>query len=116
MLDYLLQYGLFLAETLTIVAAVAALILLGATLAMRRRGGLGPEKLEVRDLGARYREMKQTIESGLLGARERKAAARTRKREAKAARRKSARNARGCSCSISRATCARARWPRCARK
>ena len=84
MLDYLLQYGLFLAETLTIVAAVAAVVLLVAALAARRRGGAGPERLEVRDLGARYREMKHTLESRLLGARERKAAAKARKREAKA--------------------------------
>ena len=84
MLDYLLQYGLFLAETLTIVAAVAAVILLVAALAARHRGGAGHERLEVRDLGARYREMKQTLESGLLGAKELKAAAKARKREFKA--------------------------------
>ena len=84
MLDYLLQYGLFLAETLTVVAAVAAVILLVAALAARRRGGSSSERLEVRDLGGRYREMKQTLESGLLGAKERKAAAKARKREAKA--------------------------------
>ena len=83
MLDYVLQYGLFLAETLTIAAAVAALVLLVAALAARRRGGAGLERLEVRDLGARYREMKQTLESGLLGAKERKAAAKARKRESK---------------------------------
>ena len=94
MLDYLLQYGLFLAEMLTIVAAVAAVILLVAALAARRRGaGAGPERLEVRDLGARYREMKLVLESGLLGPRERKAAAKARKREAKA-RKKEARSTR----------------------
>ena len=84
MLDYLLQYGLFLAETLTVVAAVAALVLLVAALAARRRGGAGLERLEVHDLGARYREMKRALESGLLGAKERKAAAKARKRESKA--------------------------------
>ena len=84
MLDYLLQYALFLAETLTIVAAVAVVVLLVAALAARRRGGAGPERLEVRDLGARYREMRQTLEIGMLGARERKAAAKARKRESKA--------------------------------
>ena len=84
MLDYLLQYALFLAETLTIVAAVAAVILLVAALTARHRGGAGHERLEIRDLGARYREMKQTLESRLLGAKERKAAAKARKREAKA--------------------------------
>ena len=84
MLEFLLQYGLFLAETITVVAAVAALVLLVAALAARRRGGGGIERLEVRDLGARYREMKQTLESGLLGAKERKAAAKARKRESKA--------------------------------
>ena len=88
MLDYLLQYGLFLAETLTIVAAVAVVVLLVAALATRRRGGGGPERLEVRDLGARYREMKQTLESGLLGAKERKAAAKARKRASKARQKK----------------------------
>ena len=84
MLDYLLQYGLFLAETLTIVAAVAVVILLVAALVARQRDGAGAERLEVCDLGARYREMKHTLESGLLGAKERKAAAKARKREAKA--------------------------------
>ena len=93
MLDYLLQYGLFLAETLTVVAAVAAVILLIAALAARRRGGSGPERLEVRDLGARYRDMKQILENGLLGAKERKAAVKVRKREAKA-RKKDARSTR----------------------
>jgi len=83
MLDYLWQYGLFLAETLTVVAAVAALILLVAVLAARRRAGGGPERLEVRDLGARYHEMKRALESGLLRGKERKAAAKDRKREAK---------------------------------
>ena len=52
MIDYLLQYGLFLAETLTIVVAVAALVLLVAAVAAQRRGGGGPERLEVRDPGA----------------------------------------------------------------
>ena len=84
MLDYLLQYALFLAETLTVVAAVAALILLVAALAARRRAGARPERLEVRDLGARYREMKHVLESGLLRGKERKAAAKARKREARA--------------------------------
>ena len=84
MLDYLLQYALFLAETLTVVAAVAALVLLVVALAARRRSGAGPERLEVRDLGARYREMRQVLESGLLRGKERKAAAKARKREAKA--------------------------------
>ena len=83
MLDYLLQYGLFLAEAITVVAAVGAVIVLVAVVA-RRRGGHGAERLEVSDLGARYREMKQTLESGLLGSKERKAAAKVRKREAKA--------------------------------
>ena len=85
MLDYLLQYALFLAETLTIVAAVAALVILVAVLAARRRAGAGSERLEVRDLGARYREMKHVLEAGLLRGKERKAAAKARKREAKAA-------------------------------
>ena len=86
MLDYLLQYALFLAETLTIVVAVAALVLLVAALAARRRAGAGSssERLVVRDLGARYREMKHVLEAGLLHGKEGKAAAKARKREAKA--------------------------------
>ena len=84
MLDYLLQYALFLAETLTVVAAVAALVLLVAALAARRRAGAGTERLEVRDLGARYREMKHVLESGLLRGKARKAAAKARKRDARA--------------------------------
>ena len=84
MVDYLLQYTLFLAETLTIVAAVAALVILVAVLAARRRAGAGSERLEVRDLGARYREMKHVLENGLLRGKERKAAAKARKRETRA--------------------------------
>ena len=83
MLDYLMQYGLFLAEAITIVAAAGAVIVIVAVVA-RRRGGHGAERLEVSDLGARYHEMKQTLESGLLGSKERKAAAKVRKRDAKA--------------------------------
>ena len=40
MLDYLLQYGLFLAEAITVVAAVGAVIVIVAVVA-RRRGGHG---------------------------------------------------------------------------
>ncbi len=85
MFDYLLQYGLFLAEAVTVVAAAAAVIVVVAVVA-RQRGRSGTERLEVHDLGARYRELRQTLESGLLGAKERKATAKARKREAKARR------------------------------
>ena len=84
MLDYLLQYALFLAETLTIVAAVAALVILVAVLAARRRAGAGSETARGARPRARYREMKHVLESGLLRGKERKAAAKARKREARA--------------------------------
>ncbi len=63
MSDFFLQYGLFLAEAITIVLAIIAVILV----VVRLRGhGSDPEKLEVKKLNARYEDMALTLKSELL--------------------------------------------------
>ena len=63
MSDFLLQYGLFLAEAITIVLAIVAVIFA----AVRMRGHSSEhEKLEVKKLNARYEDMALTLKSELL--------------------------------------------------
>lgn len=63
MSDFFLQYGLFLAETITVVLAIIAVIFV----VMRMRGRSSDhEKLEVKKLNARYEDMALTLKSELL--------------------------------------------------
>jgi len=61
--EFILHYGLFLAEAITIVLAIIAVIIVAV-----RMGRLGsdPEKLEVKKLNARYEDMALTLKSELL--------------------------------------------------
>jgi serine protease SohB len=61
--EFFLPYGIFLAEAITIVLAIAAVIIVAV-----RMGRLGsdPEKLEVKKLNARYEDMALTLKSELL--------------------------------------------------
>lgn len=63
MSEFFLPYGIFLAEAITIVLAIAAVIIVAV-----RMGRLGsdPEKLEVKKLNARYEDMALTLKSELL--------------------------------------------------
>ncbi len=63
MSDFFLQYGLFLAEAITIVLAIIVVIL--AAVRLRGRGNEN-EKLEVTKLNARYEDMALTIKSELF--------------------------------------------------
>lgn len=63
MSDFFLQYGLFLAETITVVVAILAVVII----AVRLRGRSSEhEKLEVKKLNARYEDMALTLKSELL--------------------------------------------------
>ncbi len=63
MSDFLLHYGLFLAETITILLAIIAVIVV----IVRLRGHASePEKLEIKKLNARYEDMALTLKSELL--------------------------------------------------
>ncbi|HXH03155.1 MAG TPA: protease SohB [Candidatus Competibacteraceae bacterium] len=86
-MEFLSDYGLFLAKTLTVV--VAMLLVVGGSLALAHRPQIGREgRLEVKDLSRRYREMGRLVEEALQparGWRQRLAARRRARREAQPA-------------------------------
>ncbi len=66
MTDVLLQYGLFLAKTLTVVVAIALLMMV----AVRARRGMGGsddgDRLEILDLNERYKSLEQALKESCL--------------------------------------------------
>lgn len=85
MQDLLLQYGLYLAKTLTWLLAIGALIVLIANLVREGRGPVG-ERLEVKHLNERYRNMADVLNLDLMDEFEHKAEEKKRKAEEKARR------------------------------
>lgn len=59
-MEFLGEYGLFLAQALTVVAAVGAIVLLIAVLGQRQRSE-GGGQVEVHDLNERYRDMREAL-------------------------------------------------------
>ncbi|NIM28783.1 MAG: protease SohB [Gammaproteobacteria bacterium] len=90
MMDFVLQYGLFAAKTLTVVVAAWAVIALVASLSRRARQ---PEQLEVTRLNDRYTGLRRTLEAGILPHRDFKAREKARRRERKALSKRSAEQA-----------------------
>jgi serine protease SohB len=84
MQDLLLQYGLFLAKTLTWVAAIGAVIAIIATVIRENRGQVG-ERLEVKNLNERFKDMAEVLNLDLLDEDEHKALEKQRKADDKAA-------------------------------
>lgn len=72
MSEFLLQYGLFLAETVTIVAAIGVIIALILSAASKGKHGDGG-KLTVTDLKQRYQDMSRNIRDSILDAHQLKA-------------------------------------------
>ena len=83
MQDLLLQYGLFLAKTLTWVVAIVAVVALIANVIRESRGQVG-ERLEVKHLNERFKDMAEVLNLDLLDDDEHKALEKQRKAEAKA--------------------------------
>lgn len=84
-MQFLADYGLFLAKALTLVVAI--LLVAGNLFAMvRNNRAHGGDRLEVRNLGDRLRELADTLNDELLDDAERKKLAKTRKAEDKAQR------------------------------
>ena len=83
MQDLLLQYGLFLAKTLTWVVAIVAVAALIANLIRENRGQVG-ERLEVKHLNERFKDMAEVLNLDLLDDDEHKALEKQRKADAKA--------------------------------
>lgn len=66
MIEFLTEYGLFLAKTLTLLAGILGLVVgLAATL-RAARGQSGQDHLEVRNLNERYRQMADALNVELL--------------------------------------------------
>lgn len=90
MMEIVLQYGLFVAKTVTILVALGALAALIAGLSRRARQ---PETLQVTRLNDRYRSLQQVLEATILPRRSFKAGQKVRRRERKARARRSAEEA-----------------------
>ena len=65
MTDFLLNYGLFLAKTVTIVAAIAAVMLLAMYITGRKQSER-KETLKVKKINSRYEEMAKALNVGML--------------------------------------------------
>lgn len=85
MLDYLLQYILFLAEVITVVGGIVAVALLVASITRQARQHHG-DRIEVKNLNQRFDDMKQALLDEVLSEPERKQRDKDRKRDAKARR------------------------------
>lgn len=81
--EFFLQYGLFLARTLTVVVAVLACT--GAMVAIISRGQRqqSREQLQVKHLNRRYEELQFSVTSAMQSPKARKKAAKARRREQK---------------------------------
>lgn len=95
MYDALLDYGLFLAETLTLVLAVIVLIGVVTTLVARQvRAGRHRPAIELKNLNRRYDDLGRAMRDQMLPAPQAKAARRADRRERKAQTRERRRSAR----------------------
>jgi serine protease SohB len=90
MMEIVLQYGLFVAKTVTIVAAVGVLVVLTASLSRRARQ---PDRLQVTRLNDRYRSLQQVLEASILPRKSFKAGEKARRKERKALSKRSAEEA-----------------------
>jgi len=79
--DMLSFYGLFLAKTITVVVAVIAIVMVIASVAMRKRGTGG--QLKLTHLSDRYREMKQEMALAKMEPAQQKAWAKAQKKTEK---------------------------------
>lgn len=82
-MEFLADYGLFLAKTVTIVAALAVLISIIASLSMRHKTS-SKEHVEVTCINDRYRDMTDALEAAILSRDELKQKNKQRKKERKA--------------------------------
>lgn len=81
MIDVLMQYGLFLAKAVTVVVAVATIIILGMALSKR---GRPQEKLEVNNLNQKYDSMALALKRSVLSRKHYKQEAKAEKARQKA--------------------------------
>ncbi len=93
-MEFVTEYGLFLAKVVTLVVAVLIVIGLGAAAVLRSRGHSDDEgQLTVRRLNEKYRRLRETVESRMLEPGQRKAWKKAHHKAEKAARKASKRKA-----------------------
>lgn len=84
-MEFLTEFGLFLAKTVTLVIAVIVLVSAIISAAQKDKEGQGLDgELRTRKLNDRYRRLKEALEARLLDEQERKQWAKARKKERKA--------------------------------
>lgn len=67
LIEAFIEYGLFMAKTITLLAAIGLLVVM--VMRMRSSAGFGDEgRLEISDLGARYRDMALGLKQAMLPA------------------------------------------------
>jgi serine protease SohB len=89
MMEIVLQYGLFVAKTATIVIVAGLLVALAASLSRRRH----PERLQVTGLNDRYRSLQRSLEESVLPRKRFKAEEKARRKQRKARGKRSAEEA-----------------------
>ena len=67
MIDLLMQYGLFLAKAITIVVAIVVVMIMAYSMSRKARI---MEKLEIRNLNEKYRNMAHIMKSVVLSKKE----------------------------------------------
>lgn len=92
MLDVLMEYGLFLAQAITIVIAIGAVVVIIAVAA--RRGQSADDAIEVTRLNQRFDELTQPLKTAALAGKALKAAMKADKKARKAAAKKATDDAR----------------------
>jgi serine protease SohB len=92
-IDFLFDYSLFLAKTLTLVAALGALLLVMAHIARRHREP-DRDKLEIKNLNLKFTDMSLALKSQILSADEYKEAVKQEKKREKEREQAAARRAR----------------------
>lgn len=83
-MEFLTDYGLFLAKIVTLVVAVVIVISVILSAAHKNKAGDDEGELRVKRLNERYRKLRETLESRLLEASERKSWLKALKKEKKA--------------------------------
>ncbi|WP_417566717.1 protease SohB [Marinobacter sp.] len=84
-MEFLTEYGLFLAKIVTFVVAALVVISVIMSAAQKDRGDHeGEGELKIRNLNDKYRKLRETIQSRLMADHERKAFEKARKKEQKA--------------------------------
>lgn len=89
-MEFLTDFGLFLAKTITLVVALIVIVAVIASALQKERHDSDEGELSVRRLNEKYKDLRNAIEARMMDATARKAWLKARKKEEKASRKKAA--------------------------